>query len=40
MDSLAELDQVAYVRFASVYRDFADARDFEEFIRRLTEGEA
>ena len=35
MESLAELDQVAYVRFASVYRDFADARDFEEFIRRL-----
>lgn len=35
MQSLAELDQVAYVRFASVYRDFATARDFEEFIRRL-----
>ncbi len=40
MDSLAELDQVAYVRFASVYRDFADARDFEEFIRRLNGGQA
>jgi transcriptional repressor NrdR len=35
MQSLAGLDQVAYVRFASVYRDFATARDFEEFIRRL-----
>jgi transcriptional repressor NrdR len=37
MESLAKLDQVAYVRFASVYRDFATARDFEEFIRRLPE---
>jgi transcriptional repressor NrdR len=35
MESLAKLDEVAYVRFASVYRDFAKARDFEEFIRRL-----
>lgn len=38
MGSLAKLDQVAYVRFASVYRDFANARDFEEFIRDLPEG--
>lgn len=38
MDSLAELDQVAYVRFASVYKDFATARDFEEFIRHLPTG--
>lgn len=35
MESLAQLDEVAYVRFASVYRDFATARDFEEFIRHL-----
>jgi transcriptional repressor NrdR len=35
MESLAKLDEVAYVRFASVYRDFASARDFEEFIRHL-----
>lgn len=35
MQSLAELDQVAYVRFASVYQDFADARDFEAFIGKL-----
>jgi transcriptional repressor NrdR len=35
MESLAKLDEVAYVRFASVYRDFATARDFEEFIRDL-----
>ena len=38
MESLAALDQVAYVRFASVYRDFATARDFEEFIRELPDG--
>ena len=37
MESLAKLDEVAYVRFASVYRDFATARDFEEFISRLPE---
>lgn len=35
MERLAELDEVAYVRFASVYEDFADARDFEQFIARL-----
>ena len=29
---LAKLDDVAYVRFASVYRDFREAKDFEEFI--------
>ena len=37
MESLARLDEVAYVRFASVYRDFADAKDFEAFIRDLPE---
>lgn len=37
MESLAKLDEVAYVRFASVYRDFATLRDFEEFIRQLPE---
>jgi transcriptional repressor NrdR len=39
MESLAQLDEVAYVRFASVYRDFATLRDFEEFIRQLPEDE-
>ena len=39
MESLAQLDEVAYVRFASVYRDFATVRDFEEFIRHLPEDE-
>lgn len=31
MDGLGQLDSVAYIRFASVYRDFSEARDFEEF---------
>jgi len=35
MDALAGLDQVAYVRFASVYRDFRETRDFERFIDKL-----
>ena len=37
MDALASLDQVGYVRFASVYRNFREARDFEEFIEKLDE---
>ncbi len=39
MDALGTLDQVAYVRFASVYRNFREARDFEEFIGKLGEGD-
>ena len=35
MDELRKLDQVAYVRFASVYRKFADVADFREEIERL-----
>lgn len=35
MDGLAALDKVAYVRFASVYRNFREAKDFEEFIGSL-----
>ncbi len=31
MDGLRHIDPVAYIRFASVYRDFSEARDFEEF---------
>ncbi len=31
MDGLKALDSVAYIRFASVYKDFTEARDFEEF---------
>ena len=35
MDSLAGLDQVAYVRFASVYKNFREAKDFEDFLGNL-----
>ena len=31
MEGLRQLDSVAYIRFASVYRDFGDPKDFEEF---------
>lgn len=37
MDALADLDKVAYVRFASVYRNFREARDFEEFVGTIGE---
>jgi len=37
MDTLKEVDAVAYVRFASVYRDFREARDFEAFLGSLDE---
>jgi transcriptional repressor NrdR len=40
MEALANLDQVAYVRFASVYRDFREAKDFGEFVGRIpTDGD-
>ena len=35
MTELANLDQVAYVRFASVYKNFKEAKDFEQFIGNL-----
>jgi len=35
MDALLNLDQVAYVRFASVYKNFREARDFEDFLGNL-----
>ena len=35
MDGLANLDQVAYVRFASVYKNFKEAKDFEQLIGNL-----
>ena len=35
MDELRQLDEVAYVRFASVYRSFQDVRAFGEEIKRL-----
>lgn len=35
MEGLSSLDQVAFVRFASVYRNFREAKDFEDFIGSL-----
>ena len=35
MDALAHLDNVAYVRFASVYKDFCEVSDFEEFVAQI-----
>ncbi len=35
MEVLKELDQVAYVRFASVYRNFREAKDFQAFLGQL-----
>ncbi len=35
MEGLKQIDEVAYVRFASVYQDFREARDFEGFLRDM-----
>jgi transcriptional repressor NrdR len=35
MDTLARIDTVAYVRFASVYKNFQEADDFEDFVAEL-----
>jgi transcriptional repressor NrdR len=35
MDTLKDVDEVAYVRFASVYRDFREPKDFEAFLGSL-----
>ncbi len=37
MEGLYALDQVGYVRFASVYRDFRETRDFQEFLGEMSE---
>ena len=37
METLRGLDQVAYVRFASVYKNFGEKKDFEEFIGGLAD---
>ena len=34
MDALSQLDKVAYVRYASVYRNFREAKDFEAFVEK------
>ena len=35
MESLSEIDQVAYVGFASVYKNFREVQDFENFLGEL-----
>jgi transcriptional repressor NrdR len=37
MEGLKGLDSVAYIRFASVYKDFREARDFEEFAGNVSD---
>ncbi|MDX2074235.1 MAG: transcriptional regulator NrdR [Alphaproteobacteria bacterium] len=37
MDELKNLDPIAYIRFASVYRDFREAKDFEDIVEELGE---
>ncbi len=39
MEALEGLDQVAYVRFASVYKNFREARDFEQFLGSLSKSQ-
>ena len=37
MEGLKALDPVAYIRFASVYKDFREAKDFEQFAGAVSE---
>ncbi|WP_438801656.1 hypothetical protein [Enterobacter cloacae] len=39
MEALKALDDVAYVRFASVYRNFREPKDFEQLIGEMAEDE-
>ena len=39
MEGLKKIDEVAYVRFASVYQDFQEAKDFEGFLGKMHEDE-
>jgi transcriptional repressor NrdR len=39
MEGLKSLDDVAYVRFASVYKDFSDAKDFRDILGQLADEE-
>lgn len=39
MDKLHSLDEVAYIRFASVYRQFKDVNEFMEVIKKLLKGQ-
>jgi transcriptional repressor NrdR len=35
METLKEMDKVAYIRYASVYRDFGEMGDFEQFMKGM-----
>ena len=39
MNTLLKIDKVAYVRYASVYKNFTSMEDFKEFAAKLMEGE-
>ena len=39
MEALSPLDRVAYVRYASVYRNFQDAGEFQEFVDEMAEAQ-
>ena len=40
MNGLSSLDKVAYVRFASVYKNFKEAKDFEQFVGNLDDNKS
>ena len=40
MEGLSSLDKVAYVRFASVYKNFKEAKDFEQFVGNLDDNKS
>ena len=40
MEGLSYLDKVAYVRFASVYKNFKEAKDFEQFVGNLDDNKS
>ena len=40
MDGLSALDKVAYVRFASVYKNFKEVKDFEQFVGNINENKS
>lgn len=35
MEALSKLDHIAYIRFASVYKDFREVKDFEDFVETI-----
>ena len=40
MDKLRSIDKVAFIRFASVYKNFKEAKDFEEFVGNINENKS